>query len=209
MPTILRTAVDVAYRFGLGPRPSDIPDHRLVEVVEEPDALTPARALDLGCGTGRNARYLARHGWNTTAVELSGQAIRIAERKAAAEGLSVRFVQGDVTRLAELAIGDGYRLLMDGGCYHMVPTARRNAYAAGVTRVAAPGALLIMVGFGYYLGLGMSPNELIARFPCWELIAADPVPGEQMSAYVSGPALLRALLRRGTFRATRYQLRRV
>jgi SAM-dependent methyltransferase len=208
MPAILRAAADAAYRFGLGPRPSDAPDHRLVEVVEAPDAPATGRALDLGCGTGRNARYLARHGWDTTAVELSGQALRMAERRAAAEGVSVRFVRGDVTRLAELGVGDGFRLLMDGGCYHMVPGPRRDAYAAGVTRAAAPGALLIMVGFRDRLGLGMNSDELLARFPGWELVAADPVPGAQMACYVSGPAPLRALLRRGTLRAMRYQLRR-
>ena len=175
MPAILRTAADVAYRLGLGPRPSDTPDHRLVEVVDE--AKSPGRALDLGCGTGRNARYLARRGWGATGVDMSGEALRVAAEKATADQLEVLFVRGDVTRLGELGIGDGYRLVMDGGCYHMVPPARRNAYADGVTRAAAPGALLIMVGFGRHLGLGIDPDELVTRFTGWDLIAADRVPG--------------------------------
>ena len=58
--SVLRTVADVTYRLGIGPRPSDVPDHRLVELVEGPDRLPPGRAVDLGSGTGRNAIYLAR-----------------------------------------------------------------------------------------------------------------------------------------------------
>jgi SAM-dependent methyltransferase len=207
MPDLLRSTADLAYRFGLGPRPSDTPDHRLVEVVEGPQRLEPGRALDLGCGTGRNTIYLARHGWDATGVEMSGQAVKTAERKATAAGLSARFRQGDVTKLAELGLGDGYRLLMDGGCYHMVPHSRRDAYAASVSQVAEPGALLIIVGFADYLSLGLNKEELVARFAGWELLTAGKVPGEQMREYVSGPAPLRALLRRGAFHPMRYELR--
>jgi SAM-dependent methyltransferase len=219
MAALLQPAADVAYRLGLGPRPSDTPDHRLVEVVEGPDRMRPGRALDLGSATGRNALYLAGHGWDTTGVEMSGQAIRIARRKAAAAGLSVRFLEGDVTKLAKsdrptsdqsiLDIGFDYQLLMDGGCYHMVPHSRRDAYVRGVTEVSAPGALLIMVGFGTHLSLGVNRDELLARFGDWELLAADRVPGEQMHEYVSGPAPLRAMLHRDWFHPMRYQLRRL
>src|SRR6186997_2543322 len=70
MNTLLRAAGDAAYRLGLGPRPSDVPDHALVELVEGPARLAPGRALDLGCGTGRNALYLARAGWETVGVDM-------------------------------------------------------------------------------------------------------------------------------------------
>ncbi|MGH3547143.1 MAG: class I SAM-dependent methyltransferase [Pseudonocardiaceae bacterium] len=205
--SVLSQAADLAYRFGLGPRPSDTPDHRLVELVEGPDRLIPGRALDLGCATGRNVLYLARHGWDTTGVEISGQALRIAERKAA--GLPVRLVHGDVTQLCALGIGDGYSLVMDGGCYHMVPPSRRDAYARGVTTVAAPGALLIIVGFTSHLGFELSEAELRTRFPGWELLTTDRVPGEQMRQYVSGPTALRMMLGKGWFRPTRFELRRL
>lgn len=210
MDALFRIGIaDLAYRFGLGPRWSDVPDHRLAQVVTGPDALPPGRALDLGCGTGRNARYLARHGWHSVGVELSSEAVRMAERNAAAEHLSVRFIRGDVTRLPELGIGTDYGLLVDGGCYHMIPSIRRDAYISGITHVAAPGALLIMVGFGRHGEFGISPNEIRDRFPKWTLIAADPIPGEQMSQYTVGPALLHLLLRRGALRPMRYQLHRI
>ena len=204
--SVARSIADLAYRLGLGPQPSDVPDHRLVELVEGPNRLTPGRALDLGCGTGRNAIYLARHGWETTGVEMAGYAVELAGRTAAAEAVTVRFIQGDVTRLSDLDIGTGFTLFMDGGCYHMIPAGRRDAYAQSVTGVAAPGARLIMVGFRRMLGAGMRREELLRRLPGWRLVQVDRVPGEQMCQYVSGPAPLRTALKRGAFHPLRYEL---
>lgn len=128
MNSVLRVMGDLTYRFGLGPQPSDVPDHRLMELVEGPGQLAPGRALDLGCGTGRNAIYLGRHGWETTGVEFVGYAVEVARHKAETRAVPVRFVTGDVTRLPELGLGEDFRLLVDGGCYHMIPDGRRDAY---------------------------------------------------------------------------------
>jgi SAM-dependent methyltransferase len=208
LKSVARPAAEAAYRLRLAPRPSDVPDHRLVELVEGPDRLPPGRALDLGCGTGRNALYLASRGWDTIGVEMAGHAVAAAARTATAKALPARFMRGDVTRLGELDIGDGFTLLMDGGCYQMIPANRRDAYAQSVTAVAAPGARLIVVGFSHLLGTGMQRDELVSRLPGWRLVHVDPVPGEQMRAYVSGPAALRAALKRGAFHPLRYEFER-
>jgi SAM-dependent methyltransferase len=202
----LRYVGEVAYRAGLGPRPSDTPDKGLVDAVEGQARRQPARALDLGCGTGRNAIYLARHGWNVTGVEMVSHELSVARRNAAAAGVAPRLLHGDVTRLAELDIGDGYTLLMDGGCYHMVPQGRRNAYAASVTEVAACGAVLIMVGFTQVFGSGMESEQIRARFRSWELADAERIPGEEMQRYVAKPAPLKAGLKKGWFAPWRYRL---
>ena len=201
----LRAAGDLCYRFGLGPQPSDVPDHRLVELVEGPGRLSSGRALDLGCATGRNAIYLARNGWDTVGVEMVGYAVEVARQKAADEALPVKFVQGDVTKLADLDIGANFNLLMDGGCYHMIPVDRRDAYADSVTRVAAQGARLIIVGFRRALG---DREDLLARLPGWRLVQEGAVPGKQMYQYISGPKPLRAALRRGALHSLRYELER-
>ena len=206
MNSVLRLVADLTYRLGLGPRPSDVPDHRLVELAEGPNRLAPGRALDLGSGTGRNAIYLAGHGWETVGVEMSGYAVEAARRKAAAQGVPARFVKGDVTRLPDLDIGPPFNLFMDGGCFHTIPPGLRDAYAESVTAVAAPGARLIMVGFRRPLGAGTQGDKLLRRLPGWRLVQVDRVPGEQMCQYVSGPAPLRAALKRGAFHPLRYEL---
>jgi SAM-dependent methyltransferase len=203
MNSVLQRVGDVAYRLGLGPQPSDVPDHRLVELVEGPDKLPPGRALDLGSGTGRNAIYLAGQGWEAVGVEMAASAVDMARRKASEQGVPAKFVHGDVTRLPDLDIGAGFSLFMDGGCYHTIPPGRRDAYAESVTAVAAPGARLIMVGFRRPLGSG---DRLLQRLPDWRLLRAKRVPGEQMYQYLSGPAPLRAALKRGAFHPMRYEL---
>lgn len=161
------------YMVGFKPWDTGVPPPELVAVVEGSDALEPGRALDLGCGTGTNAIYLAQRGWEVTAIDLVGRALQAARRKADAEDVSPWFVQGDVTRLPELGIGAGYRLLFDLGCFHGVPPARRDAYAAGVTAAAAPGATFLLFGFAEGAmrpgPRGVSADELRHRFPGWEL----------------------------------------
>ncbi len=77
-----------------------VPPPELRAVV--PDArVTPGRALDLSCGTGTNAVYLAQHGWCAVGVDFARRAIAQAKRRAARAGVADRasFHLADVTRL--------------------------------------------------------------------------------------------------------------
>src|ERR1700688_513924 len=60
----------------------------------------PGRALDLACGKGRNALWLAEHGWSVTAIDGSPSAIELVGRRASARGLSV------TTQVADLEKGE-------------------------------------------------------------------------------------------------------
>jgi SAM-dependent methyltransferase len=137
----------VAYLVGFKPWDSGRPPPELVEYVEGPSRLPPGRALDLGCGTGTNVVYLARNGWEATGVDVVGRAISQARRKVSAAGVQARLVRGDVTRLDELDVDGGYRLLLDQGCFHSIPEPRRDAYVRGVTRAAEGDAVFLMFGF--------------------------------------------------------------
>ncbi len=67
-------------------------------VAAELAGLPAGRGLDLACGEGRNAIWLARHGWEMTAVDFSAAAIEKARALAAHEDVTVEFVVADVTR---------------------------------------------------------------------------------------------------------------
>jgi 2-polyprenyl-3-methyl-5-hydroxy-6-metoxy-1,4-benzoquinol methylase len=58
-------------------------------LVAEATEMPPGRALDVGCGEGADARWLASHGWGVTAVDVSGVALERAAQAAAAEGPAV------------------------------------------------------------------------------------------------------------------------
>jgi len=65
------------------PPPCDTgtPDPMLVEIVES-DAIAPGRTLEVGCGTGTNAIYLAQHGFEVVGVDISPLAVDKARDKA-------------------------------------------------------------------------------------------------------------------------------
>lgn len=69
------------------------PNRRFASEVED---LEPGRALDLACGEGRNAVWLAERGWRTTGVDFSDVALAKAERLAASRGVEVEWVHADV-----------------------------------------------------------------------------------------------------------------
>ena len=69
------------------------PNRRFANEVED---LEPGRALDLACGEGRNAVWLAERGWRTTGVDFSDVALAKAERLAASRGVEVDWVHADV-----------------------------------------------------------------------------------------------------------------
>lgn len=65
-------------------------------LVAEVEALEPGRALDLACGEGRNAVWLAEHGWRVTGVDFSDVALAKAAELAASRGVEVEWVVADV-----------------------------------------------------------------------------------------------------------------
>jgi len=104
------------------------------------------RALDLGCGTGTDAIYLAQHRWEVVGVDFVPEAIRSAHQRALDAGCCAQFVVGDVTRLRQCGVQGPFDLIMDTGCYHGIPAGMRDAYATEVAAVARPGADFYVAG---------------------------------------------------------------
>ncbi|MFE2015453.1 class I SAM-dependent methyltransferase [Streptomyces sp. NPDC059491] len=132
------------------------PDENLVAYGERELPPVRGRALDLGCGPGRNALHLASLGYRVDAVDLSATAIGWARERARAAGADgIRFVCGD----AFTAALDGpYDLVYDSGCFHHLPPHRRAGYLALLERVLAPGGHFALTSFA--AGEGGMGSEL-------------------------------------------------
>ena len=170
-----------AYLLGFKPWDSGVPPPELVSAIEGGDRLPPGRYLDLGCGTGTNCIYTAQHGWDATGIDFVPRAIGAAKLKAAAAGAAVRFLVGDVTRLPELGLDAGYDLVLDLGCFHSIPDARRDAYVKGATQLAKPGATMLAFCFvrrgertSRVGPRGVERGEVARRFGAgWEMIREE------------------------------------
>ena len=122
------------------------PDESLAAYLDE-GLIAPGRVLDLGCGPGRNALYLASRGFEVDAVDLSPAALAWAGDRAQAAGVDVRFVCGDVFRLGAAGLTGPYDLVVDSGCLHHLPPHRRVSYLDLLDRVLAPGGHLALTCF--------------------------------------------------------------
>ena len=135
---------DRQYREGDPIWDSDRPTSELKRVVAG-DRIAPCRALELGCGTGSNAVWLSRQGFDVTAIDVSPRAVERAVRRAADAGVAVRFLAGDLRDADRL--GGPYDFFVDCGCYGAVQLGDRAGYFDAVARLTRPGARgLVLTG---------------------------------------------------------------
>jgi len=111
-------------------------------LVEEVAGLSPGRALDLACGEGRNALWLAEQGWAVTAVDFSGVALQKARRLAEQRRLDLRLVEADV--LAWEPPAGSFDLVVV--LYLQLPAPQRRRSLQRAQAALAPGGTLLVVG---------------------------------------------------------------
>jgi SAM-dependent methyltransferase len=119
-------------------------------LVAEVAGLTPGRVLDVGCGEGADAVWLAGLGWDVTALEVSGVALRRAAGHARDAGVEVRWVHAELTR-AELPSGSFD--LVSAQYPALLRTPDGEAERALLAAVA-PGGLLLLV---HHAGMDTQP----------------------------------------------------
>jgi SAM-dependent methyltransferase len=115
-----------------------------VILVREAAGLEPGRALDLGCGEGADAVWLARRGWRVTAVDISGVALERAARHAAREGVAER-IDWQRHDLAT-SFPDGVFDLVSAQFLHSHGDLPREKVLRAAAAAVAPGGVLLVVG---------------------------------------------------------------
>jgi len=148
------------------PLHTDLPDAALVAWQEE--GLLDAgeagagdpRALDVGCGLGRNSRWLASQGFSVTGVDIAPYAVAEATRRSA--GLAADFLEVDFVR--EPVPGSPFDLVYDSGCFHHLAPHRRISYMEALRDCLAPGGLFGICTFtAGEMGTTASDEELLLQ----------------------------------------------
>jgi SAM-dependent methyltransferase len=133
-------------RYASGELPWDTgkPDEHLVAAVESA-RVRPGRALEIGCGTGTNALWLAAHGFDVVGVDVAPLAIEKARAKAKGAA-NCRFEVVDF--LAKDVAGGPFDFVFDRGCFHVFDDEGvRAQFAARVAaHLAAGGQWLSLIG---------------------------------------------------------------
>ena len=135
-----RVLYNVGYRWfrmpwEIGPR------QELVELVHA-GRLPPGRAVDLGCGTGANAVFLAQHDFDVTGIDFAPAALAKATAKATAAGVHIQFIEDDLTALRH-RLGS-FDLLVDYGTLDDLSPANRARYTDNIIPLAGPEARFLL-----------------------------------------------------------------
>ena len=169
-------------------------------LVAETEDLPPGRALDLACGEGQNAIWLASLGWDVTGVDFSEVAIAKARARADRDGVEAEFVCSDLREYEPPSAAFDLVLLL----YLHIQAAERQAVLARSSSALAPGGTLVLVGHDLTNmtdGVGgpsdprllFTPDEIAMELPGLEIEKAErvlrDVKGEERDAI---DALVRA-----------------
>lgn len=139
----------------------DAPDESLVAWHAAGLVPSRGRALDLGCGPGRNAIWLARQGFDVDAVDLSSSALAWGRDRAVAAGVDVNFVHRSIFDPG--AVGADYDLVYDSGCFHHLPPHRRVSYRGLLERALGPGGAFGLVCFAWGAMGSQAPDASFYR----------------------------------------------
>ncbi|MCM2333023.1 MAG: class I SAM-dependent methyltransferase [Anaeromyxobacteraceae bacterium] len=131
-----------SYRSGDAPWEIGRPQAELVRLAEAGRVV--GSVLDVGCGTGENALYLAARGHAVFGVDGSETAIQRAREKAAARGLgATQFHVWDALQLRRLR--KSFDTVVDSGLFHVFPDPQRREYAHALAEVTASGSDLFIL----------------------------------------------------------------
>jgi SAM-dependent methyltransferase len=140
----LRQGWDLAYRAeGWTVWDTGHPSTRLRELVETGE-IKPCRVVELGCGSGNDAVYLAAKEFQVTGIDIAPTALSMARDRARKAGVTVTLLLADVLRPPRL---EPFDLAFDRGCYHEVRRDHAQAYVAALKQLVRPGGrVLILAG---------------------------------------------------------------
>jgi len=143
------------------------PSAELVALIES-GIVEKGAALDICCGSGENAVYLAKQGFSCYGIDISATAINYAREKAAREAISCQLVPGNAIKLPYP--DNNFTLVFDRGCFHSIPPRDRKTFIKGVHRVLKPTGKYLLLCFSskdhrsYQAPYSFSPKDIQRYF---------------------------------------------
>jgi SAM-dependent methyltransferase len=150
------------------------PQRAFVQLLDA--GLVEGPVLDVGCGTGELALFLARHGHRVLGIDLSQLAIRQAREKARWRRVTAEFLVWDALNLHALAdVNLSFRTVVDSAMFHILGDAERDRFVDELGTVVSSGGRYCVLGDARRRKhdiYGFTPAEIRRRFQAadgWEV----------------------------------------
>lgn len=145
---IQKVYYSLSYRFGFAEWDINAPQPDLVRL-EESGGIPGSALLDVGCGSGDNAIYLASKGYAVTGIDASASGIREARVKSRNAGIHVEFLVADVLHLDyyirnQYQLAEPFDCVIDSGLFHGFRGNDIADYVNNISLVLKPGGRLII-----------------------------------------------------------------
>jgi ubiquinone/menaquinone biosynthesis C-methylase UbiE len=141
-----------------GQPPWDIPGPQPAFIELEQSGAIVGSVLDVGCGTGENALYLASRGHETWGIDVVPVAIERARAKALERGMGARFEVADALHLE--ALGRRFDAVIDCGLFHTFDDDQRSALVESLGHVLRPGGAYHLLCFSDREPPGEGPRRV-------------------------------------------------
>jgi SAM-dependent methyltransferase len=149
------------YKTGDTPWDHAIPDVNLINIVTR-RPISKCRALDVGCGTGDNAIWLAKQDFSVIGCDISPTAIEEARKRAFAADVNCSFIVADF--LSNRIPGSSFGFVFDRGCLHSVGAGKeRRRFAKNVSSHLEKGGLWLSITGNADEHREFGPPQLTAR----------------------------------------------
>lgn len=145
-----------AYRNGDAPWDIGRPQPAIVRLAD--GGLISGNVIDVGCGTGENALFLASRGFAVTGVDAAPSAIERAMAKAHQRGIGATFQISDA--LALDVLGQTFDAAIDCGLFHTFGDAERDRYARSLHAALRPGARYVLLCFSEHQPGDLGPRRV-------------------------------------------------
>ncbi|PEA54759.1 SAM-dependent methyltransferase [Bacillus pseudomycoides] len=120
-----------------------------------------SKVLEVGCGIGTEAVFLAVRDMDVTAIDISPKAIESAKSLAEVYGVDVDFKVADALNIP--VQDNEFDIFCDQGCFHHLTDEERPKYVSEILRVLKPGGMLVLRAFSDKIPGGPQPRRITSK----------------------------------------------